>query len=118
MIPEYWQKIKNLTEEGIGDFGIPILVVLVGIASFGLGRLSALENARPAVSIGQASSAALAVQPIAPGGMFVGARGGSIYYYPWCAGALKIAAENQVWFASEIAAQNAGFSAAKNCKGL
>ncbi|MBI5469977.1 hypothetical protein HY968_01485 [Candidatus Kaiserbacteria bacterium] len=118
MIPEYWQKIKNMAEDGIGDFGLPVLVILVGIASFGLGRLSALEDARPAVSIGQAASAALAVQPMAPGGMFVGARGGTIYYYPWCSGATKIAVASQVWFASEVVAQKAGYRAAKNCKGL
>jgi hypothetical protein len=29
-----------------------------------------------------------------------------------------IAPGNQVWFASEAAAQNAGYTAAKNCKGL
>ena len=118
MIQEYRQKIKNVLQDAMGDFGIPVLVVLVGIASFGLGRLSALEDARPAISISQAASAAGAIPPISPGGMFVAAKTGTVYYYPWCAGATKIAPANQQWFATEVAAQKAGYKAAKNCKGL
>ena len=117
-IQESWLRIKRSVGDGIGDFGLPILVILVGTASFGLGRLSVVEDARPAVSIGQAASAAAAIAPIAPGGMFVAAKTGTVYYYPWCTAATKIAASNQVWFATEAAAQKAGYRAAKNCKGL
>lgn len=94
-----------------------LLVVLVGVGSFGLGRLSALQEARPAIAIGMAPRSA---QPRAMplGGQFVAARTGTVYYFPWCSGALKIAPANQVWFGTEKAAQQAGHRAAKNCKGL
>jgi hypothetical protein len=96
---------------------MPALFMLVALASFGLGRLSALEDARPAVSIG---SAPIATSPraIALGGQFVASRTGTVYYYPWCSGAEHIDPQRQVWFVSEKAAQAAGYRPAKNCKGL
>jgi len=116
-IRESWLKIKYFAERGVGEWGIAVLIILVGMASFGLGRLSALEEARPAVFVSQAPQSS---QPRAMplGGQFVASRTGTVYYYPWCAGAEKIAPASQVWFATEKAAQAAGFRAAKNCKGL
>jgi hypothetical protein len=101
----------------IGDWGLPALVVLVGLGSFGLGRLSAIEEHRPVVSIGEAPAAG--IQRAMPlGGQFVGSRTGTVYYFPWCGGAQQIPPDAQVWFTSEKAAQRAGYRAAKNCKGL
>lgn len=109
-------KIKALLEDWVGQWGMPLLVVLVGVISFGLGRISMLEETRPAVSIHQA---AVAASPALPeGGMFVASRTGTVYYYPWCAGALKISVKDQLWFSSEVLAQKAGLRPAKNCKGL
>jgi len=50
-IPESWQKIKNGLEDQLSEWGTVTIVVLVGLSSFGLGRLSAGEEARPVVSI-------------------------------------------------------------------
>jgi|SRR3989338_10266848 len=116
-IQHVWVKIKGLGADAIDEWGLIAIVFLVAIASYGLGRLSALEDSKPLVSITQAPVAATP-RAIAPGGLFVASRGGSAYYYPWCAGASKIAPVNQVWFASETAARNAGYAPAKNCKGL
>ena len=110
-------KIKGLGADMVHEWGLVVIVFLVAIASFGLGRLSALEEARPPVSIAQAPSAANQ-QAIAPGGLLVAARSGSVYYYPWCTGASKILLQNQRWFQSEDAARKAGYAPAKNCKGL
>ena len=115
-IRDWGQEIKVGLSDQVGQLGIPLLVVLVGIASFGLGRLSELQETRPAVSIGQAAVATLPALPL--GGEFEAARAGTVYYYPWCAGAQKIAPGDQVWFSNEEAAQKAGFRPAKNCKGL
>ncbi len=120
-IQERWGEIKPrlnwALERGLGEWGMPALFVLVALTSFGLGRLSALEDARPAVSIGEAPVSA---QPraMALGAQFVASRTGTVYYYPWCSGAEQIAPDKQVWFVSEKAAQAAGFRPAKNCKGL
>ena len=116
-IREEWPKIKHLGEGWVGEWGMPMLVVLVALISFGLGRLSALEDTRPAVAVGQAPIAATP-RAMALGGQFVASRTGTVYYYPWCGGAQQIAPNAQVWFPSENAAQKAGYRAAKNCRGL
>lgn len=116
-IAETRLKIKNWTEDAIAEWGLVAIVMLVGLASFGLGRLSALEEAKPAISIRQAQTAS-AAESLTVGGLVVASRKGSSYHYPWCPGAAAIAEGNKVWFKSEEAARKAGYSPAKNCKGL
>jgi hypothetical protein len=111
------QKIKPVLDRGVAEWGIFGLILLAAIASFGLGRLSALEDARPVVSVSMAAAAIEAPQ-MAPGGLLEASRTGTVYYYPWCAGVAKISPQNARWFASEKAAQAAGLRPAKNCKGL
>lgn len=106
-------KCKDLLEEGIGEWGLFAIVFLVALASFGLGRLSAMETIRPPVSITEAPGLAKP-RGMYLGGQYVAAKGGTVYYYPWCGGAQKITPENQVWFQSAEAAQRAGYSPAKN----
>jgi cobalamin synthase len=116
-IHEWGQKIKILADDAIGEWGLVAVVFLVGLASFGLGRLSALEDAKPPVAITEAPTAS---KPSAlfMGGLVVASRSGSAYYYPWCTGATKILPANQVWFVSESAARAAGYTPAKACAGL
>ncbi len=116
-IPEIGQKIKNLAEDLVGEWGLFIIVFLLALSAFGLGRLSVLEDAKPLVSIGQAATTPTP-RSMTQGGLIVAARSGSVYYYPWCTGAAKIAPANQVWFTSEAAARAAGYAPAKACKGL
>lgn len=116
-IQEYIARCKGILDDGIGQFGLLLLVFLVGIGSFGLGRLSALEDAKLPVAIIQAPEAEN-ITALPPGGYVVASRTGSVYYLPWCSGAQKMAAGNQVWFGSEAAAQKAGYSPSKSCKGL
>ena len=116
-IQDIWLGIKGIGHDAIHEWGLIVIVFLVALASFGLGRLSALEDARPPVSITEAP-AAQKPGPIVLGGLIVASRAGSTYYYPWCTGAGKILPQNQVWFASEDAARRAGYQPAKACKGL
>ena len=116
-IQEMGLEIKNVAADAIDEWGLITIVFLVALASFGLGRLSALEDARPPVSIVQTPSAAKPAT-LFMGGLILASRTGNAYYYPWCAGAGKIAPSNQVWFPSEDAARAAGYAPAKNCKGL
>lgn len=114
-IREFLERIKGLRASLEGWVG-PLVIVLVGVCAFGLGRLSALEESRPAVALYRAPESG--VLPLALGGEFVASRTGSVYYYPWCGGARSIAEKSKVWFPSEEAARRAGYRAAKNCKGL
>lgn len=114
-IQDSWQKIKLRFEIGLGEWGIAALVLLVAFASFGLGRLSAFEEGKSVISVSEAHPA----QPaLATGGMYEAAKKGTNYYFPWCGGAESIQPSEQVWFKTEEAAQKAGYTAAKNCKGL
>ena len=101
-IQEFWQKIKVFADDLISEWGLIAIVLLVGLASFGLGRLSALEDSRPPITITQAPMD-MKPRSMAPGGLYVASRSGSAYYYPWCAGATRILPSNQVWFQSEDA---------------
>ena len=116
-IPEIRQQIKNTLADGVGEWGLIAIVLLVGLASFGLGRLSALEEAKPVISVHQAAAVS-GSRGISAGGLIVASRKGSAYHYPWCSGAQTIVAGNRVWFESEAAAKSAGYAPAKNCKGL
>lgn len=112
-----WRRGIDLAEELVGEWGLFAIVGLVAVAAFGLGRLSALEEVHPVVSVAQAP-AAERPHPITPGGLLVASRTGEVYYYPWCGGASNIAPANQVWFKTAEAAERAGYRPAKNCKGL
>ncbi len=113
-IPEIASKIKALVPGG-GEWLVPAMVLLVGLASFGLGRLSAIEEAWPSVLLRRAETAP---RPLPLGGEVVASRSGSVYYFPWCGGVSAIKPENMRSFKDEEAARAAGYRPAKNCKGL
>jgi hypothetical protein len=116
-IAESWQGIKARLDLGLSEWGLVALVCLVGVASFGLGRLSALEDVRPPVSLEQAPTTA-SPQALSVGGLIVASKTGSVYYFPWCSGALKMTEQNKRWFADEASALAAGYTPSKSCKGL
>lgn len=116
-IQEKWLQVKFGTETALGEWGLILIVFLVALSSFGLGRLSATETAKPVVSVAEAPFEG-EPRGMAVGGLVVASRNGSVYHYPWCGGASQISATNKVWFASEEAATAAGYTPSKSCKGL
>lgn len=116
-IPELWRRCKSPLEGWLGEWGLILAVFLVGLTSFGLGRLSVLVEARPPVSVRQVPAE---VEPrgMVVGGLYVAARSGSAYYFPWCSGVSRIRPDNRVWFESEATARKAGYAPAKGCDGL
>lgn len=116
-IQEEGRKVKAFSGDFLThDILIVMLVILVGVASFGLGRLSALEETRPAVRI--LHSATVEESPIVIGGKYVVSRRGSKYHFPWCPGARAMNENNKIWFDSIEDAQQAGYAPAGNCAGL
>lgn len=112
-------------------FMVPALVALVGLACFGLGRLSVTqtEGARLVINAPTTQVAAVANVPVKAGaapaqaaprqaGTYVASKSGSKYYLPTCSGANRIKEENKVWFDSASAAEAAGYGKAANCPGL
>jgi len=100
----------------IKEAALPLLVILVGFGSFGLGRLSALEHTMVPIAVSQ--PAAAAVSAIATGGQVVASKTGTKYHFPWCGGASQMKEENKIWFDSIEKARAAGYLPAGNCKGL
>lgn len=111
-------------------------IILVGIGSFGLGRLSKIEAGRQAVSIEAPTEVASAINAEnsasnGAGALFasstdssysdgqvVASKSGTKYHFPWCAGAKSISEQNKIYFPSSAAARAAGYAPAANCKGL
>lgn len=129
------------------DIFIVIAIILIGLAGFGLGRLSALEKGRDLVTIKPAQfipiistttgastksfettlpktgtqvplSASAMIAGESVKGLLVAAKTGTKYYFPWCSGAARISEANKVWFDSYEAAQKTGLTAAANCPNL
>ncbi|MBI2046136.1 MAG: hypothetical protein HYT28_01825 [Parcubacteria group bacterium] len=124
------------------DVFVVLLIILASFASFGLGRLSALQEKKTPIRIEQAAAAVMSggaldvvaaiparqdlaesekqtqEKTLASGGNFVGSKNGTTYHFPWCSGATRIKEENKVWFATKEAAERAGYHPAGNCKGL
>jgi len=115
-IQEIWAKSKAAFGSGVGEWGLFALITLAVLGSFGLGRLSALIDAKPLIHV--QTAAAVEGQGMALGGSYVASRSGSVYYFPWCSGAASIAPQNQRWFNTAEEAKRAGYRPAKNCKGL
>ncbi|GMQ95214.1 MAG: hypothetical protein BMS9Abin13_327 [Patescibacteria group bacterium] len=136
-IHEKWEAL-NVPKE---DLFVALLIVLVAFGSFGLGRLSKMGELKEPIRIEmQGASIAGAIQAKnavleAPGGngpdipdtnnaaltqegFLVGSKNGTKYHFPWCSGAKRIKEENKVTFQNGEEAQRAGYTPAKNCKGL
>lgn len=111
-------------EDRIHTLFIALMLILVGTASFGLGRLSVSEKPKTAVTTSSfLASPAEALktnssETAETDGSVVASKKGTKYHYPWCSGAKTIAEENKIVFASIEEARNAGYTPAANCKGL
>lgn len=129
-----YEKIKSLLSNDIVFYGL--LVILVAVTAFGLGRQSVVvPTTAPAVAENQYSSKAGTVET-APSeskthailatsselkvvdSKLVASKNGSRYHYLWCPGARTIKESNQVFFDNVSAARAAGYTPAANCPGL
>lgn len=121
-----WQEVRSGISRMLTSWGIPAIVIAVGIVSFGLGRFSALERPAEPVIVRSAPSphaeyagiVAGAASSTTGGGGYVGSRTGKAYHLPWCPGAQMIAEKNRVYFNTAEEAEALGYAPAKNCAGL
>lgn len=123
-IRDFFTKIKSFARYPSADLLIVALVVLVGSAGFGLGRLSAVDGKKADISIQYPVTAAASEATVEEegtvntSGNVVASKNGTKYHFPWCAGAAQISEKNKITFASAKEAQEAGYTPASNCKGL
>jgi len=101
------------------------VILLVGIASFGLGRQSVLESS--SISHNKQGNTALKeLQPLEPNISaentsnipVVVSRSGTKYHLLDCPGALQMKEENKIKFDSIKEAVAAGYAPAGNCSGI
>lgn len=123
------EKIKSAVS---GDVFVVLVIVFVGISSFCLGRLSALETRKMPIQMllprqeaatfegvsGPENEPSTVPEVANLGGQYVASKNGTKYHFPWCGGAARIAEENKIWFNSKEEAEKAGYTPAGNCKGL
>ncbi|MFA6226959.1 MAG: hypothetical protein WC631_00525 [Candidatus Paceibacterota bacterium] len=126
------------------DLFIVFIIVLVGMASFGLGKLSAIEKKKTPIAVYKVEEALLAnalketvteggeggasadsrAAQIAPtptnpsNGLVLASKSGTKYYYPWCSGVDRIKEENKIWFSTMEEAKARGLAPAVGCTGL
>ncbi len=135
MLTDLLSKIKSFLVGNQKDLFLAALVFLMSVASFGLGRLSAVWPAKEPIlfdQIGESDQSAKgldknvftersgsSVSSLPPvGGSFVASKNGSSYHLPDCPGAKQIKEENKLWFQSKETAHAAGYKPAGNCPGL
>jgi len=140
---------KDKLKDFIGSkYFVLVVIILLSIIAYSLGRISGLENKRPEVKIisenlgparlandlpdmpsGRAgsvaggevkgvSSAEQAPSITNSSEVVVGSKNSNKYHYPWCAGAKQISPQNLITFNSIEEARAAGYTPASNCKGL
>lgn len=114
------------------DIFIILIIIFVAGGSFGLGRLSKIDEMRTPINIKKMGTSVIESKntdvlilptktlpaPVQKGGFYIGSKNGTKYHFPWCPGAKRIKNENKVIFNTKEEAVSAGYSSAKNCKGL
>ncbi|MDE2399773.1 MAG: hypothetical protein KGL67_02070 [Patescibacteria group bacterium] len=133
------EKIKQFIESEKGkNILVIIIVILVGISSFELGRLSKansgsgikIEYPNQALSVADSQTAGVikAVEPISntsqtiqssnslSGKNFFASSRGAKYYTIGCSAGKTIKPENRVYFSTSSEAEAAGYALSSSCK--
>ena len=132
-IYEIGDKIKRfldkMTDSLNNEIFVISMIILIGFAGFGLGRLSILEGQKSPIRIENIKNNEMpadvsnSVKNITDenknsGGVVVASKNGTKYHYPWCPGAKSINDKNKIYFNSIEEAKKTGYTPASNCKGL
>ncbi len=118
------------------EYLFALLIVVVALAAFSLGRLSVMEKSEETQQRAMVSSPAVKAQIEENGEYrteslnanettfdqsasgYVASKSGTKYHLPWCGSAKQIKEENKVWFKTKEEAEKAGYAPASNCKGI
>jgi len=106
------------------EMSLVILIILIAVIAFGLGRLSISQKSN-SVKIIQPTKSSTSTIPqnkilekAIGNGAVIASKSGEAYHLPWCSGPSRIKPENIIWFKSSKEAEEAGYRPAKNCKGI
>lgn len=125
------EKIKQFLESEKGkDILIVIIVILVGLGSFELGRLSK-DNSSSGLKIEYPNQEANVISAVdssqiinktypivsnSTGKNFFASNRGSKYYSIGCSGGKTIKQENRVYFTTKEEAERAGYALSSSCR--
>jgi hypothetical protein len=125
IITRFLYKIKQFYNSYLVEVGVSVLIILVSISSYYLGRYSNIDQTPGTAKIEFKTSIdssprveSANTEAKAPEGQVVASKTGKRYYLPWCASAQRISDKNKVFFASALEAERAGLTKASNCKGM
>ncbi len=114
------EKLKSFLRND--TYFIAILILLIGVSSFGLGRYSVMDSESgrgQAVSLQQLSPVETIQIPSSGEKVsVVVSKSGTKYHLFDCPGALQMKSENRIEFDDIEDAKAAGYSPAANCPGL
>lgn len=131
-INDFLNKIKGEMDIDRTTLLCLLVIILVGLGSFGLGRLS-LEGKQekddikleyknlPVVKGEIGKSEESKINEIdnnifTKEKMYVASKNGKLYYSTTCSGAKRIKPENELWFSTSSEAEDSGFTLSKSCK--
>lgn len=140
-IKDFSEKIKDFAQIKTNSLGslsddlfLGLIIVLVAIGAFGLGRISKIEGSKASIRIENEPSqnadtfgqkSAMPINTVIPkqiygqaNGTIIASKSGTKYYYSWCSGAQKISEANRIYFSSPEQAKSAGYAPSSTCKGL
>jgi len=120
------EKIKQLVESEKGkDILVIIIIILVSLGSFELGRLSK-NSATPGIKIEyQDQQGASAIESFqdnftniqkSNSGNYFASNRGSKYYSLSCSGGKTIKQENRIYFTTSMDAEEAGYDLSSSCE--
>ena len=134
MLSNFFQKVKQKSLESKTDLFTALVIFLIGMAGFGLGRLSAVWPEKKPIQIinnqlsttnseeekekTPSSSSPASLSDAISQRRYVASKSGTAYHFPWCPGALRIKEENKIWFETKEEAEKKGYKPAGNCQGL
>ncbi len=135
IITRFLYKIKQYSQGHLEEVGACLIIIFVGISSFGLGRYSVLNQVSEdkiviendskdintisnRVSSINSNIDSVTNQDTNNSSQVVASKTGKRYYLPWCGAAQRISDKNKVYFASALEAEKAGLTKATNCKGM
>ena len=123
------QDISKKLKAFISDDGYfyTVLIIVISLLSFGLGRMSVQEPVHQQQSQIVLTEQSATVGSITPTSTptttktetiqnFVASKKGTKYHLPTCPGAKQMSEKNKIYFSSEEEAKAAGYTRAKNCK--
>ncbi len=104
----------------IKRFFLILVIILVALFAFGIGRLSRTGDREPIKieydqglsQVSGISQTASVINSIPAGGVFASSKGKK-YYYPGCSNTISEA--NKITFSTSKDAESAGFTLASNC---